>query len=199
MDRPRIAILDDEATPAPYCMAGFILGNTLSEHGYVSRGACTVSEAGALEGITQHSVTTIAKDLGIDVELSNIVRSDVYIAEEMFLCGTAAEVSAVNSLDDRPIPCPGPMTTAIAEGPATIGTASGTSKGSPGRSSSSRRASRTSSRSSMSQASAFKGVKQGKCVFLEWISLRFVPRPWIDKARGVPGGGPPGSGSPLFP
>lgn len=71
--------------------------------------------AGALEGITQHSVMTIAEDLGIDVELSNIVRSDVYIAEEMFLCGTAAEVSAVNSLDDRPIPCPGPMTTAIAE------------------------------------------------------------------------------------
>ncbi|MFN8016565.1 MAG: branched-chain amino acid transaminase [Acidimicrobiales bacterium] len=71
--------------------------------------------AGALEGITQHSVMTIAKDLGIDVALSNIVRSDVYIAEEMFLCGTAAEVSAVNSLDDRPIPCPGPMTTAIAE------------------------------------------------------------------------------------
>ena len=71
--------------------------------------------AGALEGITQHSVMTIAADLGIDVELSDIVRSDVYIAEEMFLCGTAAEVSAVNSLDDRPIPCPGPMTTAIAE------------------------------------------------------------------------------------
>ncbi|WP_421118983.1 branched-chain amino acid transaminase [Aquihabitans daechungensis] len=71
--------------------------------------------AGALEGITQHSVMTIAKDVGIDVELSNIVRSDVYIADEMFLCGTAAEVSAVNSLDDRPIPCPGPMTSVIAE------------------------------------------------------------------------------------
>lgn len=71
--------------------------------------------AGALEGITQHSVMTIAKDLGIDVVVSDLVRSDIYIAEEMFLCGTAAEVSAVNSLDDRPIPCPGPMTTAIAE------------------------------------------------------------------------------------
>ena len=71
--------------------------------------------AGALEGITQNSVMTIAQDIGIDVELSNIVRSDVYIADEMFLCGTAAEVSAVNSLDDRPIPCPGPMTTAIAD------------------------------------------------------------------------------------
>jgi branched-chain amino acid aminotransferase len=71
--------------------------------------------AGALEGITQDSVATIAKDLGIGVELSSIARSDVYIADEMFLCGTAAEVSAVNSVDDREIPCPGPMTTAIAE------------------------------------------------------------------------------------
>ncbi len=70
--------------------------------------------AGALEGITQHSVMTIAADLGIECVLSDLARSDVYIAEEMFLCGTAAEVSAVNSLDDRPIPCPGPMTTAIA-------------------------------------------------------------------------------------
>ena len=33
----------------------------------------------------------------------------------MFVCGTAAEVSAVNSVDDRAIPCPGPMTSAIAE------------------------------------------------------------------------------------
>ncbi|MCU1499937.1 MAG: ilvE [Acidimicrobiales bacterium] len=70
--------------------------------------------AGALEGITQDSVMTIAKDLGIDCELSNLARSDVYLADEMFLCGTAAEVSAVNSVDDRQIPCPGPMTTAIA-------------------------------------------------------------------------------------
>lgn len=71
--------------------------------------------AGALEGITQSSVMTIARDLGFDCELSNIARSDTYIAEEMFLCGTAAEVSAVNSVDDRAIPCPGPMTTAIGE------------------------------------------------------------------------------------
>ena len=33
----------------------------------------------------------------------------------MFVCGTAAEVSAVNSVDDRELPCPGPMTVAIAE------------------------------------------------------------------------------------
>ena len=40
---------------------------------------------------------------------------DLYIAEEMFVCGTAAEVSAVNSVDDRLLPCPGPMTRAVAE------------------------------------------------------------------------------------
>ena len=58
---------------------------------------------------------TIARDLGFDCELSDMARSDVYLADEMFLCGTAAEVSAVNSVDDRLIPCPGPMTTAIGE------------------------------------------------------------------------------------
>jgi branched-chain amino acid aminotransferase len=71
--------------------------------------------AGALEGITQSSVTTIARDLGFDIKVDNIARSDLYIAEEMFVSGTAAEVSAVNSVDDRLIPCPGPMTKAIAE------------------------------------------------------------------------------------
>ncbi len=71
--------------------------------------------AGALEGITQSTVITIAKDLGFEVAVDNIARSDLYIAEEAFVCGTAAEVSSVNSVDDRAIPCPGPMTTAIAE------------------------------------------------------------------------------------
>jgi branched-chain amino acid aminotransferase len=71
--------------------------------------------AGALEGITQSSVMTIARDLGFEVQLGDIARSDLYVAEEMFVCGSAAEVSAVNSVDDREIPCPGPMTTAIGE------------------------------------------------------------------------------------
>ncbi len=70
--------------------------------------------AGALEGITQHSVMTIARDHGFEVVVDSLARSDLYIAEEMFVCGTAAEVSAVNSVDDRALPCPGPMTTAIA-------------------------------------------------------------------------------------
>jgi branched-chain amino acid aminotransferase len=70
--------------------------------------------AGALPGITQDSVTTIAHDHGFEVRVDNLSRSDLYIAEEMFVCGTAAEVSAVNSVDDRVVPCPGPMTQVIA-------------------------------------------------------------------------------------
>jgi len=71
--------------------------------------------AGALEGITQNSVATIAGDLGYEVVVDNLARSDLYIAEEAFVCGTAAEVSSVNSVDDRALPCPGPMTKAIAD------------------------------------------------------------------------------------
>ena len=70
--------------------------------------------AGALEGITQSSVTTIARDLGYDIRVDNIARSDLYIADEIFVCGTAAEVGSVSSVDERKIPCPGPMTKAIA-------------------------------------------------------------------------------------
>jgi branched-chain amino acid aminotransferase len=71
--------------------------------------------SGALEGLTQDTVTTIANDLGFEVRREVLTRSDLYICEEMFLCGTAAEISAVNSVDDRSIPCPGSKTLAIAE------------------------------------------------------------------------------------
>ncbi len=70
--------------------------------------------AGALEGITQDSVMTIGRDLGYEFRVDYLTRSDLYVSEEIFLCGTAAEVSAVNAVDDRPVPCPGPMTSAIA-------------------------------------------------------------------------------------
>ncbi|MDP9465092.1 MAG: branched-chain amino acid transaminase [Actinomycetota bacterium] len=71
--------------------------------------------AGALEGITQNSVITIGRNLGFDIRVDNLARSDLYIAEEVFVCGTAAEISSVKSIDDRNIPCPGPITKAIAE------------------------------------------------------------------------------------
>jgi len=96
---------------------GFVSECT-GENIFVARHGKLISpplSAGALEGITQSSVMTIARDLGFEVALGDLARSDLYIAEEAFLCGTAAEVSAVNAVDDRPIPCPGPMTTAIGE------------------------------------------------------------------------------------
>jgi branched-chain amino acid aminotransferase len=71
--------------------------------------------SGALEGITQDSVITIAHDFGFETRVDNLARSDLYIADELFVSGTAAEISAVKSVDDRELPCPGPMTTAIAE------------------------------------------------------------------------------------
>ena len=88
------------------------------EHLRRAAAACSITpplSAGALPGITQDSVMTIARDHGFEVRVDDLSRSDLYIAEEMFVCGTAAEVSAVNSVDDRAIPCPGPMTKVIAD------------------------------------------------------------------------------------
>jgi branched-chain amino acid aminotransferase len=88
------------------------------ENIFVARNGILITppiSAGALEGITQDSVMTIARDHGYDCRVDQLTRSDLYIAEEMFVCGTAAEVSAVNSVDDRAIPCPGPRTSIIAE------------------------------------------------------------------------------------
>ncbi len=96
---------------------GFISECT-GENIFVARHGKLISPplaSGALEGITQHAVMTIARDLDFECSLDNLARSDLYIAEEMFVCGTAAEVSPVNSVDDREIPCPGPMTKVIAE------------------------------------------------------------------------------------
>jgi branched-chain amino acid aminotransferase len=96
--------------------AGFVSECT-GENIFCSRGGVLITpplSAGALEGITQDSVITIAGDLGFETRFGDLTRSDLYVCDEMFVCGTAAEVSAVNSVDDRAIPCPGPMTTAIA-------------------------------------------------------------------------------------
>ncbi len=101
---------------------GFVSECT-GENIFVARNGTLITPplaAGALEGITQSTVMAIAGDLGFDWRIDNLARSDVYIAEEMFVCGTAAEVSAVNSVDDRVLPCPGPMTSAIAEQYAAV-------------------------------------------------------------------------------
>lgn len=112
-----------EALKAGYDEALMLAPNGLvaecsGENVFISRRGKLITpplSAGALEGITQNTVMTLARDLGYEVVSDNIARSDVYIADEMFLVGTAAEVSSVNSVDDRAIPCPGPKTLAIAE------------------------------------------------------------------------------------
>jgi branched-chain amino acid aminotransferase len=71
--------------------------------------------AGALEGLTQNSVITIARDLGYEVVEENLLRTDLYLADEAFLTGTAAEVVPIRSVDDREIGEPGPITKAIQE------------------------------------------------------------------------------------
>ncbi|MEX2658932.1 MAG: branched-chain amino acid transaminase [Acidimicrobiales bacterium] len=71
--------------------------------------------AGALEGITQHSVMTIARDLGFEYREGNLLRSDLYTADEAFLSGTAAEVVPIRSVDDRELGEPGPVTRQIQE------------------------------------------------------------------------------------
>ena len=73
------------------------------------------SDAGALDGITQDSVETIARDMGLEVRHEQLIRTDLYLAEEAFLTGTAAEVVPIRAVDDRPVGTgkPGPITTEI--------------------------------------------------------------------------------------
>jgi branched-chain amino acid aminotransferase len=68
-----------------------------------------------LPGITRNTVIQIAQDLGYSVEETNLIRADLYLADEVFMCGTAAEVTPVREVDDRPIGDPGPVTRAIQE------------------------------------------------------------------------------------
>jgi branched-chain amino acid aminotransferase len=111
--------------------AGYDEAILLSPQGYVSE--CTGENifivkggriitppvsAGALEGITQSSILTIARDLGYEVEVGNILRSDLYTADEAFVSGTAAEVVPIRSVDDRLVGTdgePGPMTRKLQE------------------------------------------------------------------------------------
>jgi branched-chain amino acid aminotransferase len=55
----------------------------------------------SLESITQTTILELARDFGIEVERRNITRDEIYISDEAFLTGTAAEVTPVNSLDHR--------------------------------------------------------------------------------------------------
>jgi branched-chain amino acid aminotransferase len=70
-----------------------------------------------LPGITRDCVLTVARDLGIPVQEERFSRDELYIADEVFLSGTAAELTPVRELDDRAIGSgkPGPITKKIQE------------------------------------------------------------------------------------
>jgi len=71
--------------------------------------------AGILDGITRDSVLRIARDLGHEVVEHDIDRAELYLADEVFMSGTAAELVPVREIDDHPIGTgePGPVTREI--------------------------------------------------------------------------------------
>jgi len=94
---------------------GFEEALMLDENGFVAEGTgeclfivrdgklISPPNDNSLESITQATVIELAKDMGIEVERRNITRDEIYICDEAFLTGTAAEVTPINSLDHRVI------------------------------------------------------------------------------------------------
>ncbi len=103
--------------------AGYDEAIMLSEDGFVAEGTgenlFVVHDGviktpplsdGPLGGITRSSVMQIAQDLGYPMVESSLVRTDLYLADEMFLTGTAAELTPVREIDGREIGSRGPIT-----------------------------------------------------------------------------------------
>lgn len=97
-------------------LGGFAEGIALDDRGLVSEGSgeniFVVSEgklftpalgASILPGITRDSVVQIAREMGIEVVETTIQRSSLYIADELFFTGTAAEISPIRSVDRIPV------------------------------------------------------------------------------------------------
>ncbi len=94
---------------------GFEEALMLDENGFAAEGTgeclfivrdgklITPPNDNSLESITQATVLEIAKDLGIEIERRNITRDEIYICDEAFFTGTAAEITPINSLDHRVI------------------------------------------------------------------------------------------------
>ena len=70
-----------------------------------------------LPGITRHSTISLARDLGIRVEQRAIARESIYIADEAFFTGTAAEITPIRAVDQIPVGCGrrGPVTQRLQE------------------------------------------------------------------------------------
>ena len=103
--------------------AGYEEAILLDDHGHVSEGSgenvfvvrdgvlITPGHTSAiLDGITRAAIIEIAGDLGYRVEQRAIARAELYLADEIFLTGTAAELVPVREIDDHPIGEPGEIT-----------------------------------------------------------------------------------------
>jgi branched-chain amino acid aminotransferase len=108
--------------------AGYQESILLDHHGFVCEGSgeniYIVREgklvtpphtAGILDGISRKSITQIARDLGHELVERDIARAELYLADEVFLCGTAAELVPVREIDDHTVGSGkrGPVTTDI--------------------------------------------------------------------------------------
>jgi branched-chain amino acid aminotransferase len=71
--------------------------------------------ASILPGITRDTLIQIAQDLGHRVVEKPLIRTDLYLADEVFMCGTAAEVTPIREVDDHVIGPPGPVTLELQE------------------------------------------------------------------------------------
>lgn len=98
--------------------AGYVAECTGENLFVVRNGAIyTVPRSSILEGITRDSILTLARDLGIKVSEEPISRDQLYISDEVFVSGTAAEVVAIREIDFRSIGNgkAGPVTRALQE------------------------------------------------------------------------------------
>jgi branched-chain amino acid aminotransferase len=103
--------------------AGYEEAVLLNEHGHVAEGSgeniFVVKDGilftpklsdGVLKGITRDTVVEFARDLDLPLREATLLRQDLYLADEAFFTGTAAEVVPIRGVDDREIPAPGPVT-----------------------------------------------------------------------------------------
>jgi len=96
---------------------GFVCEGS-GENIYVIRDGLIVTPphtAGILDGISRKSIIQIARDLGYEVSERDLARAELYLADEVFLSGTAAELVPVREIDDHTIGAgqPGPITREI--------------------------------------------------------------------------------------
>jgi branched-chain amino acid aminotransferase len=82
---------------------GFVAEGTGENVFLVRDGVIFTPDRGAslLAGITRESILTLARDAGIEVREQGLTRSELYLADEVFMCGTAAEVTPVREIDGR--------------------------------------------------------------------------------------------------